>query len=100
MYGFYTLNYFPIVDKEGNATDKQGLPLAYVKILMGHQNISSTEVYARQDLDLIDFMIAASNGFIRDNNISMQDMAKQFYERQVKVLKTALLKESELNHDF
>lgn len=100
MYGFYTLNYFPIVDKEGNATDKQGLPLAYVKILMGHQNISSTAVYARQDLDLIDFMIAASNGFIRDNNISMQDMAKQFYERQVKVLKTALLKESELNHDF
>lgn len=93
MYGFYTLNYFPIVDKEGNPTGKQGLPLAYVKILMGHQNVSSTEVYAKQDFDLIDFMLSATNAFVKDNNIQLQDVVKQYYERQHKKLRIALKKE-------
>ena len=82
-YGFYTLNYFPIVDQFGNPTGRQGLPMAYVKLLMGHQNINSTEVYARQDLDLVEFMLAAANSYIRDNNISLTDMAKQYYDRQI-----------------
>lgn len=85
-YAFYTLNYFPIVDENGNPTDRQGLPLAYVKLLMGHQNISSTEVYAKQDVDLIEFMLSAANSYIRDQNISLKELAIQYYDRQLKRL--------------
>lgn len=93
MYAFYTLNYFPLVDKNGILTNQQGLPMAYVKILMGHQNITSTAVYARQDIELVEFMIAASNNHIRNNNISLKDMAKQFYNRQVQKIDELLRKE-------
>ncbi|MEZ9437032.1 site-specific integrase [Vibrio atlanticus] len=85
-YAFYTLNYFPIVDEHGNPTDRQGLPMAYVKLLMGHQNISSTEVYAKQDIDLIEFMLSAANSFVRDQNISLQDLAIQYFDRQLRRL--------------
>ncbi|KHT38654.1 hypothetical protein RJ47_19135 [Vibrio sinaloensis] len=85
-YAFYTLNYFPIVDENGNPTDRQGLPLAYVKLLMGHQNISSTEVYAKQDVDLIEFMLSAANSYIRDQNVSLKELAIQYYDRQLKKL--------------
>ncbi|BBC40848.1 tyrosine recombinase XerC [Photobacterium damselae subsp. piscicida] len=83
-YAFYALNYFPIVDENGNPTDRQGLPMAYVKLLMGHQNISSTEVYAKQDVDLIEFMLSAANSYIRDHNVSLKDLAIQYYDRQLK----------------
>ncbi|MEZ8155152.1 tyrosine-type recombinase/integrase [Vibrio splendidus] len=85
-YAFYTLNYFPIVDEHSNPTDRQGLPMAYVKLLMGHQNISSTEVYAKQDIDLIEFVLSAANSFVRDQNISLQDLAIQYFDRQLRRL--------------
>lgn len=85
-YAFYVLNYLPIVDEKGNPTDRQGLPLAYVKVLMGHQNISSTEVYAKQDIDLIEFMLSAANSYIRDQNISLKELAIQYFDRQLKRL--------------
>ncbi|MEZ8816329.1 tyrosine-type recombinase/integrase [Vibrio cyclitrophicus] len=85
-YAFYVLNYFPIVDERGNPTDRQGLPMAYVKLLMGHQNISSTEVYARQDIDLIQFILSAANSYIRDNSVSLKELAAQYYDRQLKKL--------------
>ncbi|MEZ8147718.1 hypothetical protein A1OS_20915 [Enterovibrio norvegicus] len=85
-YAFYTLNYFPIVDDKGNPTDRQGLPLAYVKLLMGHQNISSTEIYAKQDYDLIEFMLSAANSYIRDQNVSLKELAIQYYDKQLKLL--------------
>lgn len=85
-YAFYTLNYFPIVDENGNPTDRQGLPMAYVKLLMGHQNITSTEIYAKQDVDLIEFMLSAANSYVRDQNISLGELAVQYYERQLKRL--------------
>lgn len=85
-YAFYTLNYFPIVDEKGEPTGRQGLPLAYVKLLMGHQNMSSTEIYAKQDTDLIDFMLSASNSYLRDNSISLTDLALQYNKRQLKDL--------------
>ncbi|EGQ9595577.1 site-specific integrase [Vibrio parahaemolyticus] len=86
-YAFYTLNYFPVVDENGKSTNRQGLPMAYVKILMGHQNISSTEVYAKQDIDLVEFMLSAANSYIRDNGVSLRDLAVEYYERQLKELK-------------
>lgn len=85
-YAFYTLNYFPLVDENGSPTDRQGLPLAYVKLLMGHQNICSTEVYAKQDVDLIEFMLSAANSYIRDKNISLKELAIQYYDRQLERL--------------
>ncbi|EPG0610310.1 tyrosine-type recombinase/integrase [Vibrio fluvialis] len=88
-YAFYVLNYFPIVDEKGNPTGRQGLPLAYVKILMGHQNISSTEVYAKHDIDLVEFMLSAANHYIRDQNVSLSELAKQYYDRQLKQLEAA-----------
>ena len=91
-YAFYTLNYFPIVDENGELTGRQGLPMAYVKLLMGHQNMSSTEVYAKQDTDLIEFMLSAANYYIRDNCVSLKDLAIEYYERQLVELKKEIQK--------
>ena len=83
-YAFYVLNYFPVVDEKGIPTGQQGLPMAYVKLLMGHQNISSTEVYAKQDVDLIQFILSAANSYIRDNSVSLKELVAQYYDRQLK----------------
>ena len=60
--------------------------MAYVKLLMGHQNISSTEVYARQDIDLIQFILSAANSYIRDQSVSLKELTIQYYDRQLKRL--------------
>ncbi|EPI5804386.1 tyrosine-type recombinase/integrase [Vibrio parahaemolyticus] len=91
-YAFYTLNYFPIVDENGEPTGRQGLPMAYVKLLMGHQNMSSTEVYAKQDTDLIEFMLSAANSYIRNNCISLRDLAIEYYDRQLAELEREIQK--------
>ena len=83
-YAFYVLNYFPIVDEKGNPTGQQGLPMAYVKLLMGHQDMRSTEVYAKQDIDMIQFILSAANSYIRDNNFSLKELVAQYYDRQLK----------------
>ncbi|WP_421327543.1 tyrosine-type recombinase/integrase [Aeromonas veronii] len=54
-YGRYILNYLPLPD------GGFGLPLAWVKILMGHSSISSTEVYAKKDENLLNSILAYSN---------------------------------------
>ncbi|EOK5918632.1 tyrosine-type recombinase/integrase [Vibrio parahaemolyticus] len=95
-YAFYTLNYLPIVDENGNPTGNQGLPITYVKILLGHQNLSSTEVYAKEDTDLIEFMLSASNGYMRDQSISFKDLQNEYYDRQIKKLE---LEKESLNAD-
>lgn len=86
-YAFYTLNYLPIVDEDGKPTGRQGLPIAYVKILLGHQNLSSTQVYAREDTDQIEFILSASNGYVRDKSVSLIDLQREFYDRQLERLK-------------
>ncbi|MGF1810043.1 tyrosine-type recombinase/integrase [Vibrio alginolyticus] len=85
-YGFYTLNYFPIVDENGNPTNRQGLPMAYVKILLGHQSITSTEVYAKHDIDLIEFMLSAASTYMRNKDITLKDLAIEYNKRQLKIL--------------
>lgn len=90
LYGFYVYNYLPIVDKNGVPTGEQGMPLAYVKILMGHSQISSTEVYAREDLDLIEFVISASNSYVRQKGILPKQLMAQYYTKQMKVLESKL----------
>lgn len=54
-YGTYLLNYFPL----GGA--KFGLPIAIIRVMMGHKNIASTEKYALHDRDLIDARISLAN---------------------------------------
>jgi integrase len=58
MYGTYLLNYLPRAD------GSYGLPIALVKILMGHANIASTEVYARRDIDLVEADLAYANELV------------------------------------
>jgi integrase len=45
-YGFYTLNYLPLAGQFG-------LPISIVKLLMGHANLASTELYAKHDKELV-----------------------------------------------
>lgn len=61
-YGRYTLNYLPLSD------GSYGLPLVWVKILMGHSDISSTQIYAKSDEDLISSILAHSNQTVFSNN--------------------------------
>ncbi|ELI6421073.1 site-specific integrase, partial [Aeromonas veronii] len=61
-YGRYILNYLPLPD------GGFGLPLAWVKILMGHSSISATEVYAKRDEDFLCSILAYSNQSILSQN--------------------------------
>ncbi|WP_081990982.1 tyrosine-type recombinase/integrase [Pseudoalteromonas piratica] len=90
LYGFYVYNYLPIVNSKGEATGEQGMPLGFVKILMGHAQISSTEVYAREDIDLIEFVIASSNSYIRKKGITPKQLLSQYYTKQMKMLESKL----------
>lgn len=89
FYGFYLYNYIPVVDADGNVLG-QGFPLAYVKILMGHASIKSTEKYAREDVDLIQFAISASNVYVKNKGIAPKELLEQFYARQMQRLEDTL----------
>ena len=90
LYGFYVYNYLPIVDKNGEPTGEQGLPLGFVKILMGHSQISSTELYAREDLDLIEFVISSTNSYVRQKGIAPKQLLSQYYRKQMNMLESKL----------
>ncbi|MEB0149746.1 site-specific integrase [Pseudomonas sp. CCC2.2] len=82
MYGTYTLNYMPV---PGQATP--GLPLTYVKILMGHSNITSTMKYAKHDTDLIEAYFQHANQYITlRGEQSMSTIRQEFYIRQLEIL--------------
>jgi integrase len=57
-YGFYTLNYLPLPNNQF------GLPMTYVKVLMGHESLASTEVYAEKDKELLKAQISYANELI------------------------------------
>lgn len=58
MYGTYLLNYFP------RANGSYGLPIGLVKQLMGHKSVTSTERYARHDVELIRAELAFANAMV------------------------------------
>lgn len=87
MYGFYTLNYLPI-----NGGETIGLPMAYVKILMGHQSIRSTEKYAVQDIDLVAMYIEIANKYTKNTSINIRDLKEKLVDKQLARLES--LKES------
>lgn len=76
MYGRYTLNYFP-------TENGFGLPLAYVKILMGHSSISSTEIYAIHDEDLLTAYIELANRRVHADKISFNDIRLAYLGREI-----------------
>lgn len=61
MYGTYCLNYFPRSD------GSYGLPMGLVKQLMGHKSITSTERYARHDVELLQAELAFANAMVFGN---------------------------------
>lgn len=82
MYGTYTLNYMPVPGQE-----TPGLPMTYVKILMGHASISSTMKYARHDTDLIDAYFQHANQYITQRGEgSMSTIQQEFHARQLDIL--------------
>lgn len=85
MYGTYTLNYMPIPDQS-----MPGLPIAYVKILMGHSSLTSTMKYAKHDTDLIDSYIQHANQHVTQRGEdSFKTIREEFYSRQLKALNQA-----------
>lgn len=85
MYGTYVLNYLPI--DGGHGQIKYGLPLSFVKILMGHQSIESTERYAVRDSKVADFYLKVANNFIKQKSIDMAQLKRRFYDTQIEGLK-------------
>lgn len=83
MYGTYTLNYMPVPGQE-----VPGLPLAYVKILMGHSNITSTMKYAKHDTDLIEAYFQHANQYITmRGEQSIITIRQEFHTRQLEILR-------------
>jgi hypothetical protein len=72
------------------------MPMPYVKILMGHASIESTEKYAQQDTDLLNMYIELSNTMIKDRNIDLYDLRINYIDNEIKKLKT--LRDKEVRH--
>jgi len=83
MYGVYTLNYLPL--DEGSTI---GLPMVYVKILMGHQSISSTEKYAVQDIDLVTMYIELANKYAKNSALSIKALKEKLIDKQISNLES------------
>ncbi len=82
MYGTYTLNYIPVPGQSA-----PGLPITYVKILMGHSSITSTMKYAKQDTDLVDAYLQHANQFVlQRGEESFRTIRQDFYSRQLQIL--------------
>jgi hypothetical protein len=95
MYGTYTLKYMPV---PGQATP--GLPITYVKILMGHASITSTMKYAKHDTDIIDAYLQHANQYVtqRGEN-SIWTIREEFHSRQLEILREEALRIEGKKHD-
>lgn len=83
MYGTYTLNYMPVPGQS-----IPGLPLTYVKILMGHASATSTTKYAKHDTDIIEAYIQHANQYVTQRgDASFETIREEFYTRQLDALK-------------
>lgn len=82
MYGTYTLNYMPVPGQS-----IPGLPITYVKILMGHSSITSTEKYAKHDTDIIEAYLQHANQYVTQRGEdSFMTIRQDFHIRQLEVL--------------
>lgn len=82
-YGVWMLNYLP-------HENGVGLPMPVVMRLMGHSKSSSTQVYARQDLDDIDEKLEYFDRLVISNSHSAHDLQKIRAERKLKEIRDML----------
>lgn len=83
MYGTYTLNYMPVPGQS-----IPGLPITYVKILMGHSSVTSTMKYAKHDTDIIEAYLQHANQYVSQRgDDSIRTIREEFHSRQLEVLK-------------
>lgn len=93
-YARYTLNYIPLSD------GGFGLPLAWVKVLLGHSHISSTEVYAKTDEDILISTIAHSNqAMFNHNPPSISEIQIRYYQNEILRLSEQIKKLEENDND-
>ncbi|MDK9757267.1 site-specific integrase [Vibrio sp. D173a] len=92
MYGYYMANFCPRPSSNGVV---HGFGLDIVQRLMGHHSSKSTERYAKQDHDLLEAMLSASN-FCRNNDTdySVIDAKISYLESKIRDLK--LVKEGKV----
>lgn len=83
MYGTYILNYMPVPGQS-----IPGLPITYVKILMGHSSVTSTMKYAKHDNDIIEAYIQHANQYVtRRGESSFRTIREELYTRQLEALR-------------
>tara|TARA_Y100000768_G_C23865791_1_gene627965 strand:- start:162 stop:917 length:756 start_codon:yes stop_codon:yes gene_type:complete len=87
MYGTYVLNYLPPRSDGGSP----GLPLPLVRVLMGHSNISSTQVYAKHDEQLLHAQVMLANEKMFQKNLKLDDIRRQYLESELKKLEALTL---------
>jgi integrase len=80
-YGIYVLNYLPLANKQF------GLSMPTVRILMGHSSITSTEVYAKHDTDIIKAQISFANeALFGIKTIDLNKIKRKYHEEEIKKL--------------
>lgn len=85
-YGFYALNYLPLPNNQF------GLPMTYVKVLMGHESLASTEVYAEKDKELLKAQISYANELIMGGDST--DITRyriQYHQQELDRIKLAVM---------
>ncbi|ASP46688.1 hypothetical protein B5D82_02150 [Cognaticolwellia beringensis] len=84
-YGTYVLNYLPLPNGEF------GLPIAYVKILMGHVSLDSTEVYAKHDEDIMKAQVEYANELLFNaNEVDLKMISLKYRESQLEKVKAEI----------
>lgn len=84
MYGIYVLNYMPLPGKS-----TPGLPMAYVRIIMGHASLDSTAKYAKHDTDIVQAYIQHANQYVTQRgDKSFTGIREEFYLRQLEIIRT------------
>jgi integrase/recombinase XerD len=84
-YGTYALNYLPLPHGEF------GLPIQYVRILMGHESLSSTEVYAKEDEDILKEQIQYANELLFDaNEVDLKMISLKYQESKLTQIKNEI----------
>lgn len=87
MYGVYTHNHLPIHDENGKSTGQYGLPLAYVKILMGHSEVTSTARYGRKDSSVAEVLITLANNKIKYSGLTLKEIIMDVKTKKLEELK-------------
>lgn len=77
-YGTYTLNYLP-------TNTGFGFPITTIKLLMGHDSLESTEIYAKKDEDVVEAQIEFANQqvFGLDQLLSLKEIKLRYHQSEI-----------------